>query len=87
MRAFFERLGFLDLASHVLDTASGRVEVCFMGLGFDVIEIFSLPEVRSGLIKRATRGSWSRLHVFLSRKNGSSELLTGPEGLNVVCWG
>jgi catechol 2,3-dioxygenase-like lactoylglutathione lyase family enzyme len=86
MRTFFGALGFRDLASHSLKTASGRVDVCFMGLGDDVIEIFSLPEIRSGLITRAAQGSWARLHIFQPRESGSLKFLTGPEGLEVACW-
>lgn len=86
MRTFFGALGFCDLASHVLETASGPVDVCFMGLGDDVVELFSLPEIRSGQITRAAQGLWARLHMFRPSDRGSSKLLTGPEGLDVVCW-
>lgn len=86
MRAFFAILGFQELASHVLERPSGGVEVCFMSLGEDIIELFSLPEVRAGLSPRTGQGRWTRLHVLGPRASDSPVHTRGPEGLDVVCW-
>jgi len=87
MRTFFAGLGFQNLATYELRTESGPVDVCFMALGDGVVELYSLPEVRSGQVARAARGLWARLHVYLPDGRNALTFKEGPEGLDVVCWG
>jgi catechol 2,3-dioxygenase-like lactoylglutathione lyase family enzyme len=78
MRAFFLGLGFEERAAVTLERPEGRVEVAFLAWGEDVVELYSLPEVRADPSLNGGDGFW-RL-----RAEGIEGRQVGPEGVEVL---
>ena len=78
MRDFFLGLGLEERAAVTLERPEGRIGVAFLAWGEDVVELYSLPEVRADPSLYAGAGTWRRL-----RSEGIDGVRFGPEGVEV----
>jgi catechol 2,3-dioxygenase-like lactoylglutathione lyase family enzyme len=78
MLDFFLGLGLEERAAVTLERPEGPIEVVFLLWGEEVVELYSLPEVRADPTLSAGAGLWRRLW-----SEGIEGVRLGPEGVEV----